>query len=1035
MTMARTPSYFLVIICVSVFSTALSTSTNCVVNTTLPNLLPSSILPIHYDLHLTFPDPNEAAKVDIPLKFTGTTRINVTVNTATTCILLHCGKFNFSRITLDGRDVSSGMVVDNQILMLTLPASLTVGDKHELLFDYEAFLIDDTIPNTDNAHGPFLSPNTVPPPSSVAEDTDIDESMSAVEAFTRWRLKRSQRNRKKDSSAWKAALRHARRNGDELMIATQFEEIDARNMFPSFDEPAYKATFSVAITIPSHLQAFANTPLVVEQPIDQGLTKHSFECTKHPLPTYLVAVAVGHFDTLARKSRGVQYRIITPPGYSSWAELSLNASIHAAEFFGDRFALPYSAMNDKMDSISVGGIDMDAMENQGLLTYAPQMLLLNPNASELPPAPCGSWGRYAQAQLIVLVTTHEILHQWFGDTVTMRDWAQEYLNEGFARLMQSYGADNLVPEWDMLCLSGHTKGGINAFYQFSYEVAMTSDAPGTAPAIVYPLPGGGDIPAFPPPSNKQNASSPIFGHMFYEKGASVNRMVALHIGWDAWDRALAIELGSHLWQNPTVEDLMRALDAPFKNTGSPPAMDAMLPWLQRPGFPVITLATEGTTLTATQTPMSKYLGVADPWWIPLNVQVTTIQNATSVLSLDFSTSNVSTRLEDDVGTVVGDPAFWGFFIVRYADDAAWDARIDHAVMDHRSGRPDYTREFMFHVTLLVTMAHDGAELLTKAVTALTPVLASNPRIGGFEGEGAMYTMLLQRVTPIVSVLRRCGSGCDTVSDGLVKAMRALAGALAARLSDPSSNAMATTMATVPHQSANGERVRLPWPSGEDSGLEARDRKALRPIAMFNAVEYGDAAAITRSLTSFRNAPGGVLPPGLLARAAYSATASHGSPADMQHLNATLHKLLQDNNTLPVQASTAAVLPDIIFGVTTSAGDADACTSALEVLSVARPKIGDAQAMAAYGDMLTYAPACAETVATAAISLAEAMWQTDGSAATGSIAAVLGQFNNAHQLQATSELLEKHSADVTVAEAAMITTDIRINMDMIAKNTK
>ena len=129
-------------------------------------------------------------------------------------------------------------------------------------------------------------------------------------------------------------------------------------------------------------------------------------------------------------------------------------------------------MNGKMVSISEGGIDMDAMENQGLLTYAPQMILLNPDATKGPPAPLGQGGRLTQAQLIVQVTTHEILHQWFGDTVTMRDWDQEYLNEGFARLMQSYGCDDLVPQWDMLGLHGNGQGRGNSLFQFTYVLSQ-----------------------------------------------------------------------------------------------------------------------------------------------------------------------------------------------------------------------------------------------------------------------------------------------------------------------------------------------------------------------------------------------------------------------------------------------------------------------------------------------------------------------------------------------------------------------------------
>lgn len=115
------------------------------------------------------------------------------------------------------------------------------------------------------------------------------------------------------------------------------------------------------------------------------------------------------------------------------------------------------------------------------------MLLFNPawttDPDLLPPAPVTSMGVFGQAQLVVYVTTHEILHQWFGDTVTMRDWSQEYLNEGFARLMQSVGADDLVPGWDTTCLTGRTQAESNALYRFSYEKAMAEDALGTTPPI------------------------------------------------------------------------------------------------------------------------------------------------------------------------------------------------------------------------------------------------------------------------------------------------------------------------------------------------------------------------------------------------------------------------------------------------------------------------------------------------------------------------------------------------------------------------
>ena len=122
----------------------------------------------------------------------------------------------------------------------------------------------------------------------------------------------------------------------------------------------YKATFAATIDVPSTsssgtpLSVLFNTAEAAPPTLEVrhrfttgGNTTTStvrvfhFKRTMNPLPTYLVAVAVGNFDFLSRTSRAVQYRIVTTPGYADWAHLALNASVHAAEFFGDRYGLPY----------------------------------------------------------------------------------------------------------------------------------------------------------------------------------------------------------------------------------------------------------------------------------------------------------------------------------------------------------------------------------------------------------------------------------------------------------------------------------------------------------------------------------------------------------------------------------------------------------------------------------------------------------------------------------------------------------------------
>ena len=72
------------------------------------------------------------------------------------------------------------------------------------------------------------------------------------------------------------------------------EPIDARRMFPGFDEPGFKTPFTVMVTAPKDLKVFANAPLVEATPAG-AMTTHRFATTE-PLPTYLVALGVGAFE-------------------------------------------------------------------------------------------------------------------------------------------------------------------------------------------------------------------------------------------------------------------------------------------------------------------------------------------------------------------------------------------------------------------------------------------------------------------------------------------------------------------------------------------------------------------------------------------------------------------------------------------------------------------------------------------------------------------------------------------------------------------
>src|SRR5580658_4593389 len=114
------------------------------------------------------------------------------------------------------------------------------------------------------------------------------------------------------------------RDGDVNYLFTQFEEIDARRAFPCFDEPGFKTPWQITLHVRAGDKAFANTPQVSETGEVDGMKKVVFAPTK-PLPSYLVAFAVGPFDVVeAGKvgSNGVNVRIITPKGKANQAKYS-----------------------------------------------------------------------------------------------------------------------------------------------------------------------------------------------------------------------------------------------------------------------------------------------------------------------------------------------------------------------------------------------------------------------------------------------------------------------------------------------------------------------------------------------------------------------------------------------------------------------------------------------------------------------------------------------------------------------------------------
>ena len=109
---------------------------------------------------------------------------------------------------------------------------------------------------------------------------------------------------------------------EQAVATTQFEATDARRAFPGWDEPDFKAVFSITLIVPEDLLAVSNSPEESREPAGEGKVAIQFADTM-VMSTYLVAFVVGPFEaTEALDVDGVPVRVITRG--ASWAFPSLH---------------------------------------------------------------------------------------------------------------------------------------------------------------------------------------------------------------------------------------------------------------------------------------------------------------------------------------------------------------------------------------------------------------------------------------------------------------------------------------------------------------------------------------------------------------------------------------------------------------------------------------------------------------------------------------------------------------------------------------
>src|SRR5947199_5924 len=101
--------------------------------------------------------------------------------------------------------------------------------------------------------------------------------------------------------------------GRKRMLSSHLEPADARRVFPCWDEPAFKASFALAVTVPRSFLAVSNMPVANEEPVTPTLKQVSFLPTPK-MSSYLFVLTAGELERISAQSEGVTINVVTTIG-------------------------------------------------------------------------------------------------------------------------------------------------------------------------------------------------------------------------------------------------------------------------------------------------------------------------------------------------------------------------------------------------------------------------------------------------------------------------------------------------------------------------------------------------------------------------------------------------------------------------------------------------------------------------------------------------------------------------------------------------
>lgn len=294
----------------------------------------------------------------------------------------------------------------------------------------------------------------------------------------------------------------------------------AMNWYPVNNHPLDKATYTFRITVAPEYQVAANGVLV--DVIDRGDAVTYLWESDDRIASYLTTVQIASYDVERddESASGVPIRNYFPVGTPASVRARFADTDAMMEFYSDMIApYPYDVYGAVLLNIRMGW----ALETQTLSTF----------------------GANGSSEVVI---AHELVHQWFGNSVSPAQWQDIWLNEGFA----TYLSYMWLEEKD-----GEAVFAAHMDEMYDFLVSIRAAPPATVPV------------------------EEMFSRTVYVRGAWALHALRLAVGDDVFTDILRAYYARYADANVTTDDFL----AVAAEVSGRDVREIMEPWLYDEALP------------------------------------------------------------------------------------------------------------------------------------------------------------------------------------------------------------------------------------------------------------------------------------------------------------------------------------------------------------------------------------------------------------------------------------------------------------------